>query len=190
MRGKDKSVPSIGVLMICPRKQIEKEMKLPKGYSYVSYDEDMSSEWVDLQVMAGNFNTEQEAYDFLKNMDEEKFVFVQDENGKLVASAGLYEGEHFGMKRLRLGMLAVLLENQREGLASAMITKLCVQYDSVPGKYPLYISINAQQHEAIKAFAKLQFTPYLGFYEGHTDKQSEADWTVITQILKEKSISA
>ncbi|MDO4466724.1 MAG: GNAT family N-acetyltransferase [Bacillota bacterium] len=190
MRGKDKSVPSIGVLMICPRRQIEKEIKLPAGYSYVSWDEDMSSEWIDLQIMAENFESEQEAHEFIKTMDTEKFVFVQDQNGKLVASAGLYEGDHFGMKRLRLGKLAVLLENQREGLATAMITKLCLAYDSVPGKYPLYVSLNAQQHEAIKVFAKLQFTPYFGFYNGHTDKQSEENWTIVTKVLKEKTFYA
>ncbi|MBQ0065067.1 MAG: GNAT family N-acetyltransferase [Firmicutes bacterium] len=190
MQGRDKSVPSIKTLMICPRMQILKETPLPKGYSYMQIDDDMDQEWIDLQMMAGNFKEQKEAYDFFWNMDRDKFVFVQDENGKLVGSAGLYPGEHFGMKRLRLGKLVVLLDHQREGIATAMITKLCVLFDSIPDRFPLYVSVNAQQHEAIKTFAKLEFTPYFGFWEGHTDKQSEHDWEIVTEILREKSISA
>lgn len=190
----DQTIEYRKLLMVIARKTIQIEWPLPDGYHFASLTESDKDDWCALHVETGLFKNKKEAQDQFEQMIQEDqdffqnhFIKVNDEQGKLVASAGLWWGHHFGIKRLRIHYVSVLQAYQHKGIARSMLTKLCIQYDQIPNKYPLYLSTQTQSYNAIMVYTKLGFTPYLGAYEGHSQSESEKDWEFATKILKEKS---
>lgn len=193
----DRDIPYRNVLMVIPKRRVEKEIPLKKGYSYVPYEDALFEPWCQLQTACNLFDSLEEAKRCLSRFLEEdraffedNFLFVVDEERTLVASAGLWPGHHFEEERLRVHYVAVLEQAQHQGIARAMLSKLCVHYDSIPSRYPLYLATQSQSYAAIFMYSRLGFTPYLGAYKEHTKEESEADWEFVTEILKEKSYSA
>ena len=82
--------------------------------------------------------------------------------------------------------MAVSLSAQHKKIAQAMLTKLCMMYDTIPSKYPLYLATQSQSYGAIKLYSRLGFTPYLGAYKGCTEQKSKNAWQNVTEILKSK----
>lgn len=189
----DRSIPYRSVLMVLPRKRIEKERPLSGDYRYVPYSDAYFQAWCQLHTSTGLFETLEEAQECLLGMlaedrafFEDNFLFVVDQDGNLVGSAGLWPGDAFGGDRLRIHYVSVDEKAQHKGIASSMLSKLSMHYDSIPSKYPLYLSTQSQSYAAIALYAKLGFTPYLGAYKGHSKEESEAAWQFITALLKEK----
>ena len=190
----DRTIEFIKVIMIMPRKEFSKEIPLKNGYVYQPYSDDMKESWCKLHVETGLFETIEEARHNIETMladdrtaFENQFVFVCDEQGNLVASCGLWKGTHFGMERIRLHDVSVLPAHQHQGIAKAMIVHCARMYDGMKSRYPLYVVSQSQSYGAIALYSRLGFTPYLGEFQDHTKEQSEADWTKVTQILKEKA---
>ena len=115
------------------------------------------------------------------------FLFVVNENNELVGSAGLWFGNDFEESRLRVHYVAVSLSAQHKKIAQAMLTKLCMMYDMIPSKYPLYLATQSQSYGAIKLYSRLGFTPYLGAYKGCTEQKSKNAWQNVTEILRCKA---
>jgi ribosomal protein S18 acetylase RimI-like enzyme len=114
-------------------------------------------------------------------------LFVANENNELVGSAGLWFGNDFEESRLRIHYVAVSLSAQHKKIAQAMLTKLCMMYDTIPSKYPLYLATQSQSYGAIKLYSRLGFTPYLGAYKGCTEQKSKNAWQNVTEILRCKA---
>ena len=93
----------------------------------------------------------------------------------------------FEESRLRVHYVAVSLSAQHKKIAQAMLTKLCMMYDKIPGKYPLYLATQSQSYGAIKLYSRLGFTPYLGAYKGCTEQKSKNAWQNVTEILRCKA---
>lgn len=189
----DRSIPYRSVLMVLPRKRIEKEKSLHPDYTYIPYSDEYFQAWCQLHTSTGLFETLEKAQECLTGMlvedqafFEDNFLFVVDQDGHLVGSAGLWPGQAFEVDRLRVHYVSVDEKAQHKGIASSMVSKLAIHYDSIPNKYPLYLSTQSQSYAAIALYAKLGFTPYLGAYKGHTKEESEADWQFITTLLKER----
>lgn len=189
----DKEVTSRQLIMVMPRKHIEKRVKLKEEYRYARYKDAFREQWANLQYSVGLFDsieTAKAAIDsFLKDKEqfEQNFLFVTNFDDELVGSAGLWPGRHFGDSRLRLHYVAVREDCQHQGIATSMITHLCKQYDSIPSKYPLYLVTQTNSYGAIALYSHIGFTPYLGAYEGCTKDKSEKNWEIATNILREKA---
>lgn len=190
----DRSVANRKLLMVMARKTIHKPISLNAKYHYAEYDPSLKDSWCSLHFSTGLFeNMEQadRAWNQMVQEDElflkENFLFVLDDENHLVGSAGLWKGFHYGVARLRLHYVSVLPQHQNQGIAKSMITSLCVKYDSIPSKYPLYLSTQTQSYGAIALYSRLGFTPFLGEYQGCSEEQSQANWEVATKILKEKA---
>ncbi len=191
----DKSVPFIRVLMVMPRKTVRKEIPLNTKYQYVEFDDTLKEAWCKLQLEVGLFDSLVEAKEKWESMLKEdralfvqNFLFVADQQGELVASAGLWPGHDFEEKRLRVHFVAVKETAQHQKIAQSMLSKLCMRYDENPGKYPLYLVTQSQSYGAIALYARLGFTPYLGNTKDISSEQAEKDWEQVTQILKEKAV--
>lgn len=191
----DKSVPFIRVLMVIPKRTIQKEIKLHEGYHYVPYNENLKEDWCQLQFEAGLFDSLKQAREKLMSMLEEdadffaqNFLFVANANGELVASAGLWPGHDFEDHRLRIHFVAVKEKAQHKKIAQSMLTKLCIKYDKMSSKYPLYLVTQSQSYGAIALYARLGFTPYLGASRQQDASQAQEDWQQVTQILREKAV--
>lgn len=190
----DREVEFKKVLMVIARKTIHKEIPLKEGYSYADYEDSMYEDWCNLHLDTNMFENKEQAHDKLNQMLQEdkdffkkNFLFVQDSSGKLVASAGLWKGKDFPGDRLRLHYVSVAQSAQHNRIAQAMITKLCMMYDAIPGKYPLYLATQSQSYGAIALYSKLGFTPYLGEYNGCSDKENEEAWQFTTDVMREKA---
>lgn len=188
----DPNIPYHKVLMVLPKKRITQEKPLNEKYHYVRYDDSLFEKWCELQYGVNLFSSIEEARAALRKMlekdrtfFEENFLFVMDKDENLAASAGLWYGNDFDEQRLRIHYVACDEKHQHQGLSQAMLTKLCMKYDTIPSKYPLYLSTQSQSYGAIRLYARIGFTPYLGAYKGHTKEQSEKDWEATTDILRE-----
>lgn len=190
----DKSIPYEKVLMVMARKTIRKEIELNQEFHYVEFDESLKEAWCKLQTEVCLFENLEEArkkWDSMLTRDKDffskHFLFVANENNELVGSAGLWFGNDFEESRLRVHYVAVSLSAQHKKIAQAMLTKLCMMYDTIPGKYPLYLATQSQSYGAIKLYSRLGFTPYLGAYKGCTEQKSKNAWQNVTEILRSKS---
>lgn len=176
------------------RNTINKEVALKEEFHYVAYKDELMDAWCSLHVETGLFTDFESAKTKLQSMlDEDRdffenhFLFVENENGELVASAGLWPGNDFENNRYRLHYVSVSQSAQHNKIAQSMISKLCILYDSIPSKYPLYVSTQSQSYGAIVLYTKMGFHPYLGEYNGCSQKENEKAWEFVTQVLKEKA---
>lgn len=189
----DRSIEFKKVLMVITRKTIKRETPLKEGYKYTPFSKELLDSWCRLHVKTGLFETMEQSKNKLDEMlqqDEdffkENFLFVVNEANELVASAGLWKGKDFDGNRLRLHYISVDPNEQHNGIAHAMISRLCIKYDSIPGKYPLYLATQSQSYGAIALYSRMGFTPYLGEYNGCSQEKNEAAWEYTTEILREK----
>lgn len=187
----DTNIPFVKVLMVIARKTIRKEVKLNSSYHYAPFCEDLKEAWCKLQTEVCLFENIEEArkkWDSMISRDKaffsKYFLFVENEENELVASAGLWYGNDFEQDRLRIHYVAVSQNAQHQKIAQSMLTKLCMIYDQIPGKYPLYLATQSQSYGAIKLYARLGFTPYLGAYKGSSEQKSKLAWESVTNILK------
>ena len=187
----DREIPYIKVLMVMARKTIRKEVNLNSDYCYVPFDASLKDAWCKLQTEVGLFETLQEAQKkwdsmVLRDADffSKHFLFVVNEKNELVGSAGLWYGNDFDDNRLRVHYVAVSQSAQHQKIGQAMLTKLCMMYDRIPGKYPLYLATQSQSYGAIKLYSRLGFTPYLGAYKGSSEQKSKFAWQKVTKILQ------
>lgn len=187
----DTSIPFVKVLMVMARKTIRKEVRLDSKFHYVDFSENLKEEWCKLQMEVCLFENIEEArkkWDSMLARDKEffskYFLFVENEENELVASAGLWYGSDFNQDRLRIHYVAVLQKAQHRKIAQSMLTKLCMMYDEIPSKYPLYLATQSQSYGAIKLYSRLGFTPYLGAYNGCSEEKNKQAWQMVTDILK------
>lgn len=190
----DRDVEFKKVLMVIARKTIKKEVPLKEGFEYVQYTDDLYEDWCKLHLDTKMFETIEEAHKKLDEMLEkdkqffiDNFLFVKDSEGKIVASAGLWYGKDFDEDRLRLHFVSVAQSAQHNKIAQSMITKLCMMYDKIPSKYPLYLATQSQSYGAISLYARIGFNAYLGAYKGCSEKENEAAWEFTTKVLQEKA---
>ena len=190
----DKNVPFIKVLMVISRKTIEKEIELNSNYHYVDFSEDLMVNWCKLQCEVNLFDSMKDAQNKWNQMIQrdkdffsKRFLFVKDDDDNLVGSAGLWYGSDFDESRLRVHYVAVSQSAQHQKIAQAMLTRLCIMYDSIPSKYPLYLVTQSQSYGAIKCYSRLGFTPYLGAYHGSSEQKSKQAWQSVMQILADRS---
>lgn len=189
----DRNVEFKKVLMVIARNTIKRETQLKEGYKYISFREELLDPWCKLHVKTGLFENMEQAKSKLdemlqqdKDFFKENFLFVVNEANELVASAGLWIGKDFDGNRLRLHYISVDPNAQHNKIAHSMISHLCIKYDSIPGKYPLYLATQSQSYGAIALYSRMGFTPYLGEYNGCSQEENEAAWEYTTEILREK----
>ena len=183
----DKTLPSTKLLMILPKGTIYKEYSLPKGYSYVSWDDSMKDMWCNLHLSTGVFDNQEDALASLDKMDTKKLVLVSNDAGQLVGSGVLMNGDEYGMKRLSLQNLSVSEDDQYQGIGKAIVSRLALQYEASPSKYPLYCTLPLGAYGAVILLSRMEFTPYLGEFKGCSEKENRDNWQRETEILKEKT---
>lgn len=173
--------------MILPRGTIYKEAELPEEYSFISWDESFKDAWCKLHISTGVFDDEKSALDEFNKIDPDMIVLVKNREGELVGSGVLMNGEEYCMKRLSLQHLSVREKDQFLGIGRAMLSKLALDYESSPGKYPLYAVLTTGAYGAVILLSRMGFTPYMGEFKGCSEKQSQKNWEIETDILRERT---
>ena len=183
----DKTLPSTKLLMVLPKGTIYKEYSLPEGYSYVSWNDSMKDKWCELHLLTGVFDDKKDALASLEKIDQKQLVLVQNAEGELVGSGALMNGDEYGMKRLSLQNLSVSEDDQYQGIGKAIVSRLALQYEASPSKYPLYCAVPLGAYGAVILLSRMEFTPYLGEFKGYSEKENRDNWETETKILKEKT---
>ncbi len=72
----------------------------------------------------------------------------------------------------------------KQELFEAVVSRLAIAYDQIPGKYPLYIRLSEADLDLIAQASHLGFIPYFGKWAKKTPEQSEKSWQAITDSLR------
>lgn len=186
----DRTIPFTKVLMVLPRHTIQTPVPLAEGYQWYPWDPALKEPWARLMLQTGLVESLEEGVAQWEKMEAEDpamfhdhFFFVSGPDGDLAATAGLFPGHDFP-DRLRLHWVATSLDHQHKGLAKAVISRIACDYETMNSRYPLYLSTQSQSHGAIKLYTRLGFIPYMGEYKDHTSEQSQEDWKLVTEVLR------
>lgn len=100
-------------------------------------------------------------------------------NSAPVATGSLETGRHFGVDRLH-----ILTHSHDPLLYAAVVSRLAIQYESEPTRYPLYIAVDSEDFDLIRTLARLEFMPYLGEWSQASQEDSELQWSQITECMR------
>lgn len=165
----EKAIPYIGILMVKNNPGEYPEYRLPAGYSFVHYKKGYESYWAKLHLILDQFDTTEEAQNYYRNeflvsIDNlyKKGIFVQEDTGNIIATASLWEGEHFGAKYQRLHWVAVHPDHQGKGIAKALITKTLEIFNKLGYQDFIYLTSQTESYQAINIYLQFGFEPYTG----------------------------
>lgn len=194
----DKSIPYIGVLMTCQNPVGYPRCPLPKGYEFRTYAPGMEQDWAVLQAAVEHAGSVDEALalfqrEFGSDADalKQRAVFVYAADGRPVASAVLWSGEHFGRKLARVHWVAVAPEEQGKGLCKALMTRLMDLYHELHLEGGVYLTSQTWSYKALNIYRQFGFKPYLGprpaGWKPSTDdfeQETREAWDLIEAKLK------
>lgn len=76
--------------------------------------------------------------------------------------------------------------SQKLDIFEALISRLAIAFDRIPGRYPLYIKLKSTELDLIAKASRMGFVPYFGCWHGKTSDQSEFSWKMITDHLRQR----
>ncbi len=165
----DKSLPFFGVLMTKTDTQSYPRFGLPDGFSIAGYRPGFEADWANLQYITDQTDTLGEAADIFKmeflsrpELLSERCLFVLNPEGKPVATASLWPGEHFGKTRQRIHWVSALPEYQGKGLVKALLSGLLELYNALGCGDFIYLTTQTWSCKAINLYEKFGFEPYKG----------------------------
>ena len=167
--GLDKSLPHIGVLMVCPSPRERPCFSLPEGFSIRFYRPGMEAGWAKIQWEAGQVDSLAEGerlfektYGSSLQKAARQLLFAKAPGGELVGTASLWDGAHFGETRQRVHWVAVSPAHQGKGIAKALLSRLMGLYGELGYPGPLYLTSQTWSWRALNLYGKLGFRPYFG----------------------------
>ncbi len=195
----DRSLPFIGVIMI--KKDVSKYPRYPlaKGYSFTGYRPGYGMEWARVQYELGHIEDHDEAVRYFEKefmVDEDKLYnrcfFIQDEQGKAVATSSLWEGYTFGEPMQRVHWVAVHPDHQGKGLAKALMTRMLDAYHELGCRGDIYLTTQTWSYVAVNIYLKFGFEPYMGKRplkwsgtDEDFDKNNPKAWDIIFEKIRE-----
>lgn len=70
-------------------------------------------------------------------------------------------------------------------LFEGLISKLALDFDTIPGRYPLYIKLKETNLPHIAKASRMGFVPYFGAWIQSSAQESETTWQTITEALRQ-----
>ncbi len=196
----DKTLPYYGVIMIKKDLTTYPKYTLPEGYRFSMYQHGYEKSWADIEASVGEFGSIQDALNhFNKEFSpyphelQKRCLFVQDKDGKFVATTTGWYGNHLSHKPLpRIHWVAVKPEHQGKGLAKALLTRTLDILNELNYNDIAYLTTQTWSYAAINLYLSLGFKPYMGAKPANwTSKNFYADnkkaWEIIFDKLGIKS---
>jgi hypothetical protein len=119
-----------------------------------------------------------------KAKKEDAFHVEIYEGDVCVAKGSLIDADHFGTSRKMLQVDEIKEAN--EELYQFLIAHLAFMHDDMMSRYPSYIVLNEDQIDETAWLAHLGFTPFLGEFKESSQENSQAQWEIATQKLRER----
>lgn len=194
----DKCIPCYPVLMVLTKPPVITEIPLAHGYSFRSYEPSYREAWIALHVSLGQLESMDKGRRYFAETFEsqpadlqQQMILVIDENEQLVGTSSVWEGFHFGDRRMRVHWVGVDEQHQRKGLAKALMLKTIQLYDTLGCEHPLYLTSQTNSYVAISLYQRLGFTAYQGRmpmnFHGNADsfsQDNEIAWRIIEEQIQ------
>lgn len=192
----DKSIPYYPVLMVLEQPPVIHEVPLAPGYSFQPYDPSYKEAWVALHVALGQIKSREAGLQYFAETFETRpqelqrqMILIVDEQGKLAGTSSVWEGFHFGERRMRVHWVGVDEHHQRRGLAKSLMLKTIQLYQSMQCEHPLYLTTQTNSYVAISMYQRLGFSAYRGSMpvNFHEDPSTfERDTALAWKLIEEK----
>lgn len=197
----DKTIPYYPVLMEYKGKAENLNYHLAAGYRVIFFHEKYIEDWVHLHVALGQLNSFAEGMAYFKDTFltqpekmKKQMLLVVDAQGNLAGTSAVWEGEHFGEKRMRVHWVGVDERHQRKGIAKALLVETIRLYMAMHEAQPLYLTTQTNSYVAIAMYLRLGFVPYKGKMpiHFHANKETyiqdnEQAWKLIMEKIVEVS---
>lgn len=194
----DKSIPYYPVLMVLTQPPVVDEIPLAQGYSFQPYDPSYKEAWIALHVSLGQLDSMEagrryfaETFECHPEELQRNMILVIDEKGNLAGTSSVWEGFHFGERRMRVHWVGVDEQHQRRGLAKSLMLKTIQLYRTLDCEYPLYLTTQTNSYVAISMYQHLGFTAYRGSmpvnFHGVGDsfeQDNETAWRMIEEQIQ------
>ena len=173
---------------------------LPEGFSLVKYKDGYEKDWAKIQTDLEQFESIDEALKcfkdtFLDVTDDvyKKCFFIQNKDGKNIATASIWNGNHFGKTLQRIHWVAVSKEYQGLGLAKSLVSAALDVFNELGFKDYVYLTSQVSSYKALNIYSKFGFVPYTdkmpinwGMDEKEFEKETKYAWKQINLLSKKK----
>lgn len=158
----DKSVPFIPFTMFRPSDAPPlPKITLPDGYRFTFYQPGDERDWCRIETAVLEFDSEKEAAEYFQHsfMPYEKelrrrMLFIENPEGKMVATFTAWWTED---RSPRLHWLGVIPEEQKKGLAKALVIRVTELLHEYYPNQDLYLSTQTWSHHAVRLYEKLNY---------------------------------
>ena len=174
----DRTIPFYNTLMKCSDLR-KYDVKLPEGFSIVSYQDGYETEWAKLEYAIGDFSSVQEAENYfigtyLQNPELfSNILFVLNRNHEIVGSCIAWQDMRGKSRVSSLHWLVVKDQYQGIGLGKALCCAVMNIY-AEHNAFPVYIHTEPWSWKAILLYLslgfKLQKTDTFSHYENEYGK--------------------
>ena len=173
---------------------------LPEGFSLVKYKAGYEKDWSQIQTDLEQFESVDAALKcfkdtFLDGTDDvyKKCFFIQNKDGKNIATASIWNGNHFGKTLQRIHWVAVSKEYQGLGLAKSLVSAALDVFNELGFKDYIYLTSQVSSYKALNIYSKFGFVPYTdkmpinwGMDEKEFEKETKYAWKQINLLSKKK----
>lgn len=173
---------------------------LPEGFSLVKYKDGYEKDWAKIQTDLEQFESIDEALKcfkdtFLDVTDDvyKKCFFIQNKDGKNIATASIWNGNHFGKTLQRIHWVAVSKEYQGLGLAKSLVSAALDVFNELGFKDYVYLTSQVSSYKALNIYSKFGFVPYTDkmpinwdMDEKEFEKETKYAWKQINLLSKKK----
>lgn len=185
----DKSIPYYNLIMKRKAGSPIPSGVLPEGYRFVPYTAGLEADWAAIETSVGEFDSVQEALEYFQKgylsypkEAERRTIFVQSEDGKLVATATAwwnYTGER---RDPALEWIATLPEYQGLGIGKAIVFEAMKKMLTIEGDRDIYLHTQTWSYQAIGIYLQAGFE----FMKEGAFNHYENDYDKALPYLKEK----
>lgn len=107
-------------------------------------------------------------------------------HGKPAGYASWQNASDFGMHRPSVFFSCLEKGSRKLAVFEALVSRLAIAFDRIPGRYPLYIKLQSTDLDLIAKASRMGFIPYFGEWSQKTSEQSESCWKGITESLRHR----
>lgn len=90
----------------------------------------------------------------------------------------------FGIERPAITFACSDEENKLAAF-EALVSRIAIAFDQMPGRYPLYIRLHSSQLDLIAKASQMGLQPYFGRWSMMDGEESEHSWQLITDSLRQ-----
>jgi GNAT superfamily N-acetyltransferase len=195
----DKSVPYYKVTMVLENTDKVKEYPLPEGYRFCLYGKGDEIHWAEIETTVGEFDSVPKgiayfANEFGKGLHEmeKRCLFIETVEGRKIATATAWYGQHQGKRLGRLHWISVRPDHQGKGLGKALIARALKILGELEDNRMIYLTTQTWSYKAIGLYKSFGFKPYYdydqalrGSQAGDAEGYYRNAWALIDEKIRE-----